>query len=291
MPPSVELEITRIADGFRVCLRGPWRREFATQLRGTVVRELELNMAKGWRGDDVDFLAEFPDVRAFDILDLRIKNIDGVHQLRNLEALGVQTYCRTPLRFECFPRLTACGLDWGQRDADSILGCTSLRSLNVGRIPRKDLADFTSLVNLDSLAIGSSPIESLRGIDALVQLKSLCLGALRKLADLSGLEGLGRLDWLEIQSCRKVRSLERVSALEHLRTLHLNDCGEIESLRPIANLRDLEVLLFYGTTRVADGDLSMLRELPRLRKVAFMNRRHYSLRCESLHAFTHPREA
>jgi hypothetical protein len=40
--------------------------------------------------------------------------------------------------------------------------------------------------------------------------------------------------------------------------------------------------LFYESTNVLDGDLSPLKDLPKLKHVAFMERPHYSLTREEL---------
>lgn len=81
---------------------------------------------------------------------------------------------------------------------------------------------------------------------------------------------------LHISTCTKIRDISPVATLNSLRELFLNTCGEIESIRPLRSLQDLEKFIFYESTNVLDGDLTPLKGLPKLKEVAFQNRRHYS---------------
>lgn len=45
---------------------------------------------------------------------------------------------------------------------------------------------------------------------------------------------------------------------------------------PLAGLQELETFLFYESTDVADGDLTVLKRLPEPQHVVFMDRPHYS---------------
>ncbi|HEY6077766.1 MAG TPA: hypothetical protein VIW29_03140, partial [Polyangiaceae bacterium] len=96
------------------------------------------------------------------------------------------------------------------------------------------------------------------------------------LALLDGIEALTQLRQLEVNSCRRIERLEPLSGLRQLRELQLCNDGRIASLAPLLGLKHLSVFLFYESTDVADGDLSVLKKLPELEHVVFMDRRHYS---------------
>jgi hypothetical protein len=66
-----------------------------------------------------------------------------------------------------------------------------------------------------------------------------------------------------------------MSSLIGLRRLDVSEGGIIESLKPIADLRLLEQLYLYGSTKIADGDLTPLLGMTRMRDLRIMNRRHY----------------
>jgi Leucine-rich repeat (LRR) protein len=119
----------------------------------------------------------------------------------------------------------------------------------------------------------------------LQHLRELGLFFLTKLESLQGVEDLTSLEILNIETCKKISSIEQVSKLTNLRQIAFANCGDIESIEPLRNLKKLEILHFYDSTNVLDGDLSALTELPNLKDVRFMNRKHYSLRCEQFAPF------
>jgi hypothetical protein len=271
--------------GLRAVITSTWREDTLRDLANLPVAEIELNDGKGWRGDDLSFLREFPHLLGFKIIDLTIKSVEPIHALRNLKALDVLTYCKTELRFAEFPRLVECGLEWRPK-AMSLFDCIGLKKLYVNRFDGANTDPFGRLINLESLTILGSPIVSLGGLTPLVKLQSLRLGDLRKLESLKGIENLTHLEKLEINTCRKIGSIEQIAHLVNLRELHLNNLGSIASLKPIGSLHNLWCLTFYGSTDITDGDLSPLFGLPNLQKISFQNRRNYSHRREDFgHAY------
>lgn len=60
----------------------------------------------------------------------------------------------------------------------------------------------------------------------------------------------------------------------------MNNRGNIASLHSRDNLSDLEVVLFYESINIVDGDLLAVMRRQNLSRVSFQNRRHYSHRRE-----------
>jgi Leucine-rich repeat (LRR) protein len=265
--------------GRRAVVTSVWSKEMIGYVLDNGVVELELNDGKGWRGTDLLFLAELPQLRSFKIIDLKISSVDPIHFLHELRALEVITYSQTAIRFSAFPRLEECALEWHPK-ASSLFDCTTLKKLFVNRYQGKDAALFARLVNLESLAILNAPVENLHGLGALKGLRFLRLANLKKLTSLAGIEKLVNLEELEIHTCRAIGSIEEVGSLSRLRKLYLNNDGDIESLKPLEKLNCLESVLFYESTNILDGDLSPLLHQKNLSRVSFQNRPHYSHRRE-----------
>jgi Leucine-rich repeat (LRR) protein len=265
--------------GLRAVLSGAWSQAIARCLHEREVVELELNDAKGWRGNDLSFLSSLPQLKSFKIIDLKISSVEPIHFLTVLRSLEVITYCKTEIRFSVFPQLENCALEWRTK-AGSLFDCKTLRRLFVNRYSGKNMEPFTRLGNLESLAILNAPIENLYGFGALKNLRFLRLGNLRRLTSLRGIGELTQLEELELHTCKSIGSIKEVGKLSRLRKLFLNNDGEIESLKPLENLRNLESVLFYESTNIVDGDLSPLIHQKNLSRVSFQNRRHYSHRRE-----------
>jgi hypothetical protein len=60
------------------------------------------------------------------------------------------------------------------------------------------------------------------------------------------------------------------------------NCGDIASLAPLRGLDQLEEFFAWESTKVLDGDLSVLLELPRLRAIGMRDRREYRPRVSEI---------
>jgi hypothetical protein len=111
--------------------------------------------------------------------------------------------------------------------------------------------------------------------------------------DLQFLAGLATLETLTVWQCPKLMRLDGVERLTRLTALYLNDLGAIESLAPLAALTGLRILALTGgiwktqglpslvplralsrleqlhlrSTKVVDGDLRPLADLPQLNRL------------------------
>jgi len=270
--------------GRRAVITSAWSPEMSRYLLAHDVLELELNYAKGWRGNDLSFLKELPQLRAFKIIDhFGLPYVEPIHYLHELRALDVQTYCKTPIRFSEFPQLEDCGLEWRPK-CESLFSCTTLKKLFVNCYKAKDVDSFSNLVNLEWLAILNAPVHNLRGLTPLKRLRYLRLANLRRLTSLAGIEELAALEELNIDTCRAIGSIGEVGSLSRLRKLHVSNANEIESLKPLEKLSGLEWVTFVESTNIRDGDLSPLLRQKNLSRVSFQNRRHYSHRREDFGA-------
>ena len=79
---------------------------------------------------------------------------------------------------------------------------------------------------------------------------------------------------LRLDSCKRIGAIDELTHLTRLTMLKLANCGDIASLVPMAALHELEEFA-WESTRVVDGDLSVLVTLPRLRQTALASRRNY----------------
>lgn len=269
--------------GRRAVITSSWRSGMSRSLGAHDVLELELNYAKGWRGNDLSFLKELPRLRAFTIIDhFELPDLEPVHHLHELRALDVQTYDKTPIRFSEFPHLADCGLEWRPK-CESLFSRTTLKKLFLNSYKKKDTDAFSHLTQLEWLAVLNAPVQNLRGLSSLKHLKYLRLANLRQLASLAGIEQLTALEELNIDTCRRIGSIDQVRSLSILRRLHFGNSGKIESLKPLEKLSRLEWVSFAESTNIEDGDLSPLTQ-KNLSRVSFQNRRHYSHRREDFGA-------
>jgi hypothetical protein len=276
-------EIEAGSYGPRMIMKGPWSAAALDAAQAAEIKELELNYAKGWKGEELGFLRQLAGLEALEITDRTTNDVAVVNEVESLRRLKIFTYCKTELRFSQFPRLEECVLEWRPKAA-SLFEHRGIKKLFINKWNRgRDLTDFSGMTQLESLRLYSpTRLESLAGVESLSRLTWFELAMATRLTSLAGIESLTNLEHLELHTCRKIRDISLVAALRRLRAFYLLNCGEIESIEPLRGLQDLEEFLFYESTNVLDGDLSPLQALPKLRSVAFMERPHYSLTREDL---------
>ncbi|HFE46807.1 MAG TPA: hypothetical protein ENJ18_15175 [Nannocystis exedens] len=266
-------------------MKGPWSAAALDAAKLAGIKELELNYAKGWKAEALEFLRQIERLEVLEIIDWTTNDVAAVNDVPSLRRLKVFTYCKTALDFSRWPRLEECALEWRPRAA-SLFEHRGIKKLFINKWNRgRDLTDFSGMTQLESLRLYSpTRLESLRGVESLSRLRWFELARATRLTSLAGIESLADLEHLELHTCRKIRDVSPVGALRRLREFYLRNCGEIESITPLRGLQELEQFLFDESTNVLDGDLSPLKDLPRLNSVAFMERPHYSLTRKDLPA-------
>ncbi len=279
MPMNTSVRFQQGRYGVRAVVSSAWSDSVEILIKDRGVVEIELNHAKGWKGTDISFLHNFPELLTFDIIDLKIPSVAPVNSLNLLKELSVITYDDAGIEFSNFSQLEDCSLQW--RDAaNSVFECRSLKRLFLNGYEGRRSDVFEALDKLVDLRLLNSPLEEIQGVGNLTNLESLSLGNFRSLSSLEGMGRLTRLVELEINTCRKISSIEELRSLKNLRRLLLLNDGNIDSMAPLRDLTKLEEVLFYESTNVVDGDLSPLEDQKNLKKVSFRNRRHYTHRRE-----------
>lgn len=271
-------------NGRSLVVTGAWSTKAVESLKRGEADGLVLNYARGFSERSLDFLDSAWRLRRLDVLDRTITDLSPIGRLGDsLEDLGVQAAPHAELELGLLPRLRAVGAEW------ALIGPTlnelsELREVVTWQFDEVDLHGFRDHVELRRLVIKDSPVlESLDGVGSLPALEVLGIMGAPRLHDISDVAGLGpSLLELELEDGRSLSAIDDVESLVNLRFLGVSECGDIESLAPVKELERLEVLYAYGSTRVADRDLSPLAQLPRLREIRMKDRREYRPRVSEL---------
>ncbi len=263
-------------NGRTLVVTGPWTEEAARLLSSGEADGLTLSYEKGFSENDLAFFEEWP-LRRLRIHDPLLVDLTPVSRFsRSLEELSVRAASEARLDFAGFPRLRNISCEWQLLRSPRV----EVRSLETLSTWNFDEADFRPLSNhpkLKRLTIRDAPrLRTLRGISALQSISVLGIHLARELSDISELSDADpTLGELSFDFCSRIERINALSALEHLRHLGVNDCKRIESLAPIIGLKELEVLDAWGSTRIVDGNLSLLLSLPQLRELRMKSRIDY----------------
>jgi hypothetical protein len=259
-----------------VVLEGGWRDEYADAIEQRGLAALSIMV----RGGDLTFLERLPDLRGLVLNAGEARDLSPVSGLRALETLtlNVVSKPRMELDLAAFERLRILRAYWNP-GFESMFGSASLESLYMFSQPDPDLSRFGALPALRRLELSQGrKLVSTRGVGPLRFLGLYQQGGLTELRDLpAGLEELA------IEGCKRLDTIDAVAGLA-LKRLKVANCGEIASLSPLAGMESLEQFLAWESTRIVDGDLSVLLTLPRLRMIGMRDRREYRPRVSEIEA-------
>ena len=241
---------------------------------------LDLNYAKGFKDTDLEFIEAWPITR-LSVLARTANNIEPLYRLPDLVSLSLNTGPKCRLDLRRMPKVVSLSADWALV-SESISERPEIEDLYLGGFAEADLGRLRWNVALRRLRLKDRPrLESLDGVGSFQLLEQLGVWS-APLADVAALRDLpsNRLTELQLEACR-VRDLGPLCSLTNLRFLNLSDEGDIPSVGVFASLKALEVLWLFGTTRVVDGDLGVLAQLP-LRELRIKSRKQYQPSVEAL---------
>jgi Leucine-rich repeat (LRR) protein len=264
-------------------LTGPWRPEFAIELKRKGIYVLRLSSSNGWDDENVSFLADLHNLSGLEIYHWGLRDIAPIQSLTQLELIGLECDFGPALDFTAFPKLKVCFLTW-KPGARSLLQCEALQHLNISRYPYPDISELSCRPRLERLQLSGRKLRSLFGIEECVRLTTLDLFDCPQLRTLQGVAAATSLKEMEFEQCKSLSSLDPLEEMEELVSLVLNDCGRIQSLRPLRQCRNLERLCFTGSTVIDDGDLSVIEQLSKLQVIRFTDRRSYSIQLRDAQA-------
>ena len=81
---------------------------------------------------------------------------------------------------------------------------------------------------------------------------------------------------MSFETARRLDSLDDIAKLVRLSHLGIANSGEIRSLAPVSQMTELSTLYAWGTTRIADNDLSPLLGLTALTDLRIRPRSSYN---------------
>jgi hypothetical protein len=260
-----------------VVLEGGWRDEYADMIASRGLAVLSIMV----RGDDLSFLERLPGLRGLVLNAGEVRDLSAVQSLLRLETLTLNTPAkpRLSLDFGAFPLLERLRMYWNP-GFESVFSCRRLETLWVFGPPDADLTRFGGMSGLRRLELSQG--RKLSSTEGVGELQFLGLYQQTGLEQLRFLPPGLRV--LAIESCKKLGSIDAVASLRHLQRLKVANCGEIASLAPLAGLVELEEFFAWESTRIVDGDLSVLLELPRLRQIGMQDRRDYRPRVPEIEA-------
>jgi hypothetical protein len=134
------------------------------------------------------------------------------------------------------------------------------------------------MTSLEFLDLRLSKVLSLDGLSHLRKLDGLRICNNRKLKTID-IRELSSISFLSLYSCSQLMSFSGFSYLSHLKTIQVQNCPRIESIKGLNECPILEALALFDGTKVADGDVSILK---RMKKTWLQEFKHYNVKKSDL---------
>lgn len=254
-----ELDLPRLEDGadyrnLQAALRG---------LRG--LKKLRFNVRCSPQGLEVvrglKALCELGVTGPLEGLDL--SSVATCSRLAVLRLIVADKVDLAPL--EGLSHLEVLTVDGTVKSLDVIGRLTALKVLELLFNTRASLRAVTGLSRLKELRLTGSKVIHWEALSTLEALETLGLGN-TNIRSLEELPALSSVKLLELDGCRSLRTLEGIERFPNLEQLFIQELKGLPSVGPLRCLQKLE-RLFLRDTRVEDGDVSPLKQLPRLLEI------------------------
>lgn len=236
---------------------------------------------------DLTVLRSMPELES---IYLHIEKPFNWTQLQHLTQIQKLTliargYKPQPLDFTKFSRLHTVRLTWDE-GWNSVLFCGSVLGLTIENSKKIEEFDLRELPNLKELCL--TECMGLRKIicKRSQSLESLGISSCRSFECVDPFQVLQTLKYVVLGGNLKF-NIEALGNCRDLKRLSMNGVGAVQSLKFLANCRHLERLAMHFSTRVEDGDLQPLIDLPKLRQVSFKRYKNYTHTLEEIERHHH----
>jgi hypothetical protein len=256
-------------------LRGAWYPDLRQLFADRRAEILRLSQSAGWGESTIGFVEDIPNLRGLEVYSFDVKDITPAYVHTGLLHLSLQIGSKRSIDLGRFPLLRSLFMHPGSNQSLTAIS-TRIAHMLLSGFAHDDLSSIPSRSSLIRLDLTSRPLKSLAGLGRFPNLSTLELQNCSSLANIADIRHCERLRVVRIHLCKSIENIEFIGHLSELEELDIDTCGEIESLRPLLACRRLRRVSFIESTKVRDGDVSCLRELPRLEEVHFMNRKHYN---------------
>lgn len=252
----------RERDGFRILMLGP---------EGWTPRAADMYGSEGCDGlavepdvpfDDLAFLLPLHPLRLVILGAARVRDLSALFEKEGVEELGIGLNVRDLRGIGRLINLTDLTAPF-RKGFEEISGLSKLRSLSVEEWPKGvDLDILGKKPNLQHLwlAMKRTATISSEWFPSAPELREVNLYSGR-LADTEGLGSLARLESLRFANT-KVEDVDFAPSTSRLRSLELDSSGDVASLEPLRNHPRLAEIRLIGTTRIVDGDMTPLFDIP-----------------------------
>lgn len=263
-------------------LETQWKDSFNIIIKDNQIKHIRLSEFSGWKDDKIDFITHMPELEGVEIYSSKINDLTPLTKLPKLKNLALECPYKA-IDFSVLTMLEALFIRWRPK-SESIFEISTIINLNIVNYPETDLYQLQKMKDLKSIKLTSQKLNSLRGIESFKNLISVDLFRCSKLETLNNIEQCKTLENIEIESCKNISEITPIKNNTNLKRISINNCGEIKSLIDLKGLKELEEIIFVDNTKILDGNLSFFKELPKLKNARFADRKHYSIKRESINS-------
>lgn len=205
-------------------------------------------------------------------------------ELSFIERLSIGGWFKCDIDFDKMQSLQYLSTYWNEGYDQRLFGAKKLKALSIQGFKFPNLDELSRLESLEYLnVLNSRTLISTQGIEKLTSLRRLYLLNCSALYELTHLKNNAVLESLRLENCKKLDSIDGIFECTYLKELNLFNLGGLASLEMLKQLISIKWLVF--DTKVSNGDLSFIYELPNLNMCVFKNKKNYSIKSSIIEAY------
>ena len=163
------------------------------------------------------------------------------------------------------------------------LGDANLTKLQVWRLRRDQVLSISKLKHLKNLSLTFGQFEDLSFLNNSTCIEGLHLEHVPKLRNIDAVRCLPVLEVLAIHNAKRIdHDYSCLSDARSLNAISFFDCADIETITVCKDIEGLEFLSIMGDTRILDGDIAVLRSMPKLAYALLPQKKNYNMSVECL---------
>lgn len=273
-----KIKVEKDENGFgkSIILNASWDDRYFSYAKLNSIESLRLSFSNGWKDSDISFLKNLIFLKNLEVYSWKVTDLKPVQEMTWLEGLSFQVDLKKAFNLMHLPELKVLKAVLNPK-VKGLQTCVNLRHANLVNYPFSSLNELSKMVLMERLQLKSKKLASLDGVENMRNIRIIDLSDCGSLNDISLLSGCGSLEILEIHKCKHIESFPEMIQGSRLKRLILEDCGDIESVVFLQNCTELESVFLIGNTKVKDGNLSILKRLPRLEDFRATYYKHYNI--------------
>ncbi len=262
-------------------LKTNWSSSYESVINNKNISILRLSFSIGWKDAELGFIENLHKLRGLEVYSWKVNDLTPLYKLPDLNYLGIQADIKKKFELKRFPELKVLKIVLNAKVKD-LPECVNLEHINIVNYPYESFVKISNLIKLKRVQITSRKLTSTEGISNFPEVEELDFYDCKKLNSLAEINRIEKIKRIHFSNCNGISGIDVLGGAKNLESIIIENCGELKSIDCLQKCRNLKRLLLIGNTSIKDGDLSVIRTLPKLKDIRVGEHKHYNMSKEQI---------